>query len=137
MAICAIVSWVRHPYQGTREVEVHRLTRRQAAILWPAALGVSVLFYFILRALGNANLLVSTLSITTSFIPSYLTYYRSPYYALGYAANDLVLIVLWSISATGDLAYLPMVACFVMFLLNDLYGFFNWKRMEKRQGNAQ
>jgi len=133
MAICAIVSWMKHPYQDTKEVEVHKLTKAQAIILWPVALLTTGTFYFILKAIGNASLLVSTISITTSFIASYLTYFRSPYYAMGYAANDVVLIVLWSISAAQDISYLPMVACFVMFLANDVYGFFNWKRMQKRQ----
>ena len=45
----------------------------------------------------------------------------------------LVLIVLWAIASTHDLAYLPMVACFVMFLANDIYGFINWRRMRRRQ----
>jgi len=133
MAICAIVSWMKHPYQDTKEVEVHKLTKAQAIILWPVALLTTGTFYFILKAIGNASLLVSTISITTSFIASYLTYFRSPYYAMGYAANDVVLIVLWSISAAQDISYLPMEACFVIYLANDVYGFFNWKRMQKRQ----
>ena len=90
-------------------------------------------FYFILRAMGNAALAVSTLSITTSFLASYLTAMRSPYYALAYASNDLVLIVLWVIAAISDVSSVPMVACFTMFFLNDMYGFINWRRMEKRQ----
>lgn len=137
MALCAVVSWLKHPYEDSREVQVHKLTKRQFILLWPCAILVTVIFYFVLKALGNASLLWSTLSITTSFIPSYLTYYRSPYYAVGYAANDLVLIVLWSISAASDLSYLPMVACFVMFLINDLYGFINWKRMQRRQNGKR
>lgn len=28
---------------------------------------------------------------------------------------------------------LPMILCFIMFLANDLYGFFNWHKMKKRQ----
>jgi nicotinamide riboside transporter PnuC len=32
-----------------------------------------------------------------------------------------------------DLSYLSMLICFVMFLVNDLYGFFSWMRMEQRQ----
>jgi predicted PurR-regulated permease PerM len=59
--------------------------------------------------------------------------FRSPGYALAFAANDLVLIVMWILAAINDLSYLPMIACFVMFLLNDIYGFINWKRMKKRQ----
>ena len=104
--------------------------------MWFLALLVTILFYFILKALHTENLFFSTLSITTSFIASYLTYLRSPYYAIGYSANDVVLIVLWGLASTEDISYLPMVACFVMFLFNDLYGFYNWKRMQHRQSGT-
>ena len=102
--------------------------------MWLLALLVTVLFYFILKVLNTANLFFSTLSITTSFVASYLTFLRSPYYALGYSANDVVLIILWILASVEDISYLPMVACFIMFLFNDLYGFYNWRRMQKRQG---
>lgn len=137
MAISAIVSWVKHPYKDSAEVQVGKLSKRTWLFLSLAAAIVTVAFYFILQALGTANLLVSTLSVTTSFFAASLTFLRSPYYALGYSANDVVLIVLWVCSAVSDLSYLPMVLCFVMFLLNDLYGFFNWKRMEKRQAKNE
>ena len=136
MAIAAVISWFRHPFRDTGEVAVRPIGWR--GILWLAvsSAAVTVLFYFILGALGNAVLLASTLSVTTSFLASALTYLRSPYYALAYAANDVVLIVLWVTAAGQDLSCLPMVLCFAMFLANDLYGFFNWKRMEKRQALA-
>lgn len=133
IAVISIVSWVRHPYKGTKEVEVARLTRAQIAVISVLAAAVTALFYFILKALGNANLLFSTISVTTSFVASYLTFLRSPYYAIGYAANDIVLIVLWILASLEDISYLPMVFCFVMFLFNDLYGFYNWQKMQKKQ----
>lgn len=133
MAIFAIVSWLRHPYKGSKEVEVHRITKKQWAGLCLCTLAVTVAFYFILKALGNANLWVSTLSVTTSFLASALTFFRSPYYALAYAANDLVLIALWVAASIAQISYLPMVFCFVMFFANDLYGFINWRRMQKKQ----
>ena len=133
MAILAVISWYRHPYRDSAEVEVSRVTGRQIVWMWTMAILVTVGFWFILKALGNANLLFSTLSVTTSFIASWLTYLRSPYYALAYAANDIVLIVLWILAAMADVSYLPMIVCFAMFLLNDLYGFVNWRSMRKRQ----
>ena len=133
IAAAAAVSWIKHPFKSSREVEIHHLTRTQLLWLIAAAALATVLFYFILKALGNANLFWSTFSVTTSFVAASLTFLRSPYYALDYAANDVVLIVLWIIAAAGDPAALAMVACFAAFLANDLYGFFNWKRMEKRQ----
>lgn len=67
--------------------------------MYLAAILVTALFYFILGYFQTANLVPSTLSVTTSFIAVYLTYKRSPYYAFGYAANDIVLIVLWILAA--------------------------------------
>ena len=132
-AAATIIAWLRNPYKGTKEVKVNRLTWKTVALMVVATLAVTVAFYFILGALDNANLIVSTISIATSFLASLLTFWRSPYYALAYASNDIVLIVLWTLAALTDIAYLPMVFCFIMFLLNDLYGFYAWKRMEKRQ----
>ena len=133
MALLALITWLRNPYKDSAEVTVHRLTKLQWIVMTIATVLVTAAFYFILRAMGNAALLVSTVSITTSFAASYLTAMRSPYYALAYAANDLVLIVLWVIAALQDISSVPMVACFGMFFLNDLYGFISWRRMEKRQ----
>ena len=133
MAILAAVEWIKNPYKDTQEVKVHKVNKKQLAVMWVLSILVTVLFYFILKTLDTAHLFFSTISITTSFIASYLTFLRSPYYAIGYSANDVVLIVLWILASAEDISYLPMVACFVMFLFNDLYGFYNWRRMQKRQ----
>lgn len=133
IAIMTVVSWIRNPYEGTKEVNVSHITKKQVYTMVIVAIVVTVVFYFILEWLGNANLLVSTISITTSFVASYLTYLRSPYYAIGYSANDIVLIILWIMATIESISYLPMVLCFVMFLANDLYGYYNWQRMRKRQ----
>ncbi len=133
IAAMAVVSWLRHPNEGTREVKTSPVSRGQLIFMCITAAAATIGFYCILRALGNAKLLVSTFSITTSYVACYLTFLRSPYYALGYAANDIVLIVLWIAAAVSDISCLPMVACFVMFLVNDIYGFISWRRMERRQ----
>ena len=136
-AAATIIAWLRHPYKGTKEVKVNRLTKRTVTVMIIATAAVTTAFYFILGALGNANLFVSTLSIATSFLASLLTFWRSPYYALAYASNDIVLIILWILAAFEDISYLPMVFCFIMFLLNDLYGFYSRKRMEKDKSKSR
>lgn len=133
MAVVSIVSWIKHPYKDSNEVEVNRVTKKQTAVMLILTVIVTIAFYFILSALNNANILFSTISVTTSFIASYLTFLRSPYYAIGYAANDLVLIVLWTLATIDSISYLPMVVCFIMFFFNDIYGFVSWRRMQQRQ----
>lgn len=88
---------------------------------------------FNLKAFHTANLIPSTLSVTTSFVAVYLTFRRSAHYALAYAANDVVLIVLWVLASLNDISYLSVVVCFAVFLINDIYGFMNWSKMQERQ----
>ena len=134
MAMFALISWLRNPYNGNHaEVAVNRLENKELVLMYVLTALVTLVFYFILDYFSTANMIPSTLSVTTSFIAVYLTFRRSPYFALAYAANDVVLIVLWTMAAVEDISYLSVIICFVMFLINDLYGFVSWKQMEKRQ----
>ena len=133
IALISAVSWLRHPFEKSEEVEVNRLTKKQIVIMVILTAGVTGIFYFVLKGLGNANLLLSTVSIATSFVAAYMTFMRSAYYGIGYALNDLVLIGLWAYASTENISYMPMTICFAMFFLNDTYGFINWQRMKKRQ----
>lgn len=134
MAVFALISWMKNPYEGKKnEVRVNRIKRKEWILMYIVAAVVTILFYYILNYFDTANMIPSTISVTTSFIAVYLTFRRSAYYALGYAANDVVLIVLWLLAASEESAYWSVVVCFCAFLVNDIYGFINWKRMEKRQ----
>lgn len=137
MALVALISWIINPYKDSEEVKVSSLSIKQLVFMSTSCIAVTIVFYYILRCLGNASLIVSTVSVTTSFLASYLTAVRSPYYALAYSANDVILIILWVIASLGNTSNIPMIACFVMFLANDLYGFYNWRKMKKRQSKSK
>ncbi len=130
MAAVALISWLTHPYKGNRaQVTVSRLTGKDGLLLISLTTAVTVLFYFILAYFHTANLIPSTISVTTSFVAAYLTYRRSPWFALAYAANDVVLIILWVLASLHDPAYISVTVCFGVFLVNDLYGFVNWRKI--------
>ena len=135
MSVWSLISWLRNPYRGNRaQVTVNaKLPKREWLLLAVLTVAVTALFYFILRALGTANLLPSTLSVSTSFAAVYLTARRSPYYAVAYACNDVVLMILWTLAALTDRSYVSTVICFAAFLAGDIYGFISWKRMERAQ----
>ena len=132
-ALFSLISWLRHPYKNSEVVSVSSLTKKKLTLSVLFTLAVTFVFYFILKAINTSEIVVSTISIATSCLASVFSYLRSPYYALAYAANDVVLIVLWSIALFTSIAYLPMVVCFLAFLANDTYGFFNWRAIKKSQ----
>lgn len=138
MSVFALISWLRNPYGGSRaEVRINRIRRRETAAMFAVAVAVTAGFYFILKAFGTANLLPSTLSVTTSFLAVYLTARRCAFFALAYAANDLVLILLWTLAALGDPSYISVTVCFVTFFVNDIYGFVNWTKIYRRQNGGE
>ncbi|MBQ2848081.1 MAG: nicotinamide mononucleotide transporter [Clostridia bacterium] len=137
MAVFALISWLRNPYKGNKaEVKVNSIGKKEAVFMLILTAAVTVIFYFILRHFNTANLLPSTLSVTTSFMAVYLTFRRSAWYAIAYAANDIILIILWILAALSDISYVSVIICFVVFLVNDLYGFISWKRISARQNEG-
>lgn len=136
MAFFALISWLKNPFEkGKAEVKVNELSKKEIAFMFALTTVVTIIFYFILKHFNTANIIPSTISVTTSFIAVYLTFRRSPYFALAYAMNDLVLIILWVLASIADISYLSVVICFVVFFVNDMYGFVNWNRIKKKQEN--
>lgn len=137
MAVWSMITWIRNPSADNgSEVEIQRLNRKHIGGLVLFTAAVTVVFYYILKSLGTPNMVFSTISVTTSFLAASLTMLRSSYYALGYAANDIVLIVLWILASLKDPAYIPVVVNFSIFFLNDMYGFISWKKREIRQAQT-
>ena len=138
MAVFALISWLKNPYKGNKsEVKVNRLKKNEPIFMWLAAAVITLIFYFILKAFDTKNIIPSTISVTTSFLAVYLTFRRSPFYAIGYAANDVVLIILWTLAAIENISYLSVIVCFIAFLANDIYGFISWRKMAKRQAENE
>ncbi len=134
MAFLALIAWLRHPYKGKRaEVEVNHIKEKETVFMIFLTVIVTIIFYYVLEFFDTKNIIPSTLSVTTSFLAVYLTFRRSPYFALAYAANDILLIILWVLATFSNLMYLSVVVCFIAFLVNDIYGYINWNKMYKKQ----
>lgn len=134
MAVFALVAWLKNPYQGNKaEVAVNTVGKKEMGLMWLGTAAVTAVFYIILKCFNTANIVPSTISVTTSFAAVYLTFRRSPLFALAYAANDVVLIILWIMASEYDIRYVSVVCCFAAFLWNDIYGYVSWQKMKIRQ----
>lgn len=138
MAIVSLIIWLKNPFKGKRsQVEINHIKGREWLLLAALTIVVTVAFYFILSVLNTANIIPSTISVATSFAAAYLTFRRTPWFSLLYAANDVVLIVLWVLATLEDISYVSVIVCFAMFLVNDLYSFINWRKMQRMQKLAR
>lgn len=138
MAIWSTIAWARNSSEENgNEVAIQKLNWKHAIVLIFLCVIVTGGFYYILWVLDTPNILFSTISIATSFLAASLTMLRSPYYALGYASNDIVLIILWILASLDNPAYIPVVVNFIIFFINDMYGFISWKKRERNQLNKR
>lgn len=131
MAVWSAFTWIKNPSEDGKEVAIQKLTKKHIFGLVFFGIIVTAIFYFVLKMLNTPNILFSTISITTSFLAASLTMLRSSYYALGYASNDVVLVILWLLASVENPVYIPVTVNFAIFLFNDLYGFISWKKREK------
>lgn len=78
--------------------------------MWSATAIITLIFYFILSAFHTEKYNTEhDIRNEQVFLPIYLTFRRNPFYAIGYAANDIVLIVLWILATIENTSYLSVV----------------------------
>lgn len=134
MYIMGIISWIKHQSKETDSVEVNTIKAKEWCIVSVVAVIAFVLIYLLLKAFNTNQLFVSSLSVIDSLFAIYLTVRRSKYSFYFYVVNDLILMVLWGIPVIGgNLVLIPMLFNPIINLINDLYGIYNWRKLEKMQ----
>ena len=137
MAVWSTITWIKNPSENNgNEVQIQSLSKKHIVALCISGIIVTAVYYYILKSFNTPNIIFSTISIITSFIAASLTMLRSSYYAVWYAVNDVVLIILWVLASLKDPAYIPVVVNFSIFFMNDMYGFMSWKQRELEQAEV-
>lgn len=134
MYIIGIVSWIRHQSKETNTVEVNEIKKKEWIIVSFVSVVVFIGIYFLLKLFNTKELFISSLSVIDSLFAIYLGVRRSKYSFHFYVLNDLILILLWGIPViSGELLLIPMVFNPIINLINDLYGIYNWRKLENIQ----
>lgn len=136
--IYSCFAWKKGKSEDSAVINFNKIKKREWIFFWLGTLVTIIVFYFVLKALHTSELIVSTISFVTSAMAGYFLIRRCCYYSLAYCSNDIVLIILWSMSFIhGGISYLPMVINFSCSLFMDFYGFINLKREIKLQNNRK
>ena len=134
MYIIGIVSWIRHQNKETNTVDVNKINYKEWFIVSLSSIIIFIGIYFLLKYFNTNELIVSSISVVASLFAIYLQIRRSRFSFYFYIINDLILIVLWGIPIIiGNILVLPMVFNPIINLINDSYGVYNWKKLEKEQ----
>lgn len=136
MYIIGIITWINHKNEKTNSVEINSINKKEWVIVSIVFVGVFICIYYLLKAFNTNELVVSTISVLASLFAVYLQIRRSKYSFSFYMVNDVILMFLWGIPVVrGSYILFPMLLNPTINLINDAYGFYNWKKTEKIQKN--
>ena len=134
MHIIGIITWINHKSKKTDFVEINVIKKREWITILTVFPVVFIGIYYLLKYFNTNELLVSTISVITGLFAVYLQIRRSRYSFSFYLINDIILIALWGLPIIhGKYTLLPMLFDPIINFINDLYGFYNWKKMELLQ----
>lgn len=134
MYFIGIISWLKHQNKKTNSVEINNIKIKEWTTISILSIFIFLGIYFLLKSFNTSQLFISSLSVMDSLFAIYLSIRRSKYNFYFYIVNDLILIVLWGIpTVSGSLILLPLVINPIINLINDIYGIYNWKKLEKIQ----
>ena len=136
MYIIGIFTWINHKNEKTNLVEINSIEKKEWGIVSIVFALVFVGIYYLLKAFNTNELVVSTISVLASLFAVYLQIRRSKYSFSFYMVNDIILMFLWGIPVIrGSYILFPMLLNPIINFINDMYGFYNWKKTEKIQNN--
>ena len=127
-------TWIKNKSNNSEVIKINKIKKIEWLFFWLGTVVLTVVFYFILKALHTSELIISTISFITSAMAGYFLIRRSNYYSLAYSFNDLILIALWTTSFIKfGTSYLPVVINFCCSFVIDFYGFINLQKELKKQ----
>lgn len=141
IAVYGLYNWLknRRKEQGVPEVVIVKKLKIQEyviAVLLQAPICTGC--YFLLAHFNTEFPLVSSLSFSSAILAAYFLARRSSSGLYFYILNDIILITLWSfVIYGGKTEYLTIILTPILLIVSDIYGIYNWKRIEKSQSNIE
>ena len=133
--IYGIIHWLRNR-DKKENVVIVRSNLSKKEWIWSSACFVLVCVgvFFLLKALGTAQLWLSTI-VFVSILPAvYLLVRRVKWNQVAFLFNDIALPILWLVLVfEGRLEFIPMCVGHLFQVVYDIYGLIEWNRLEKKQ----
>ena len=133
--VYGVIHWLRNRDKEDNVVIVRsNLSKTEWLVMSVSFVFVSIGVYFLLKALNTSQLIVSTLSFISMLPAVYLLARRCKWNQVAFLVNDIFLVILWvTLSVGGDKVFIPMVICFIFQTIYDIYGLFEWIKLERKQ----
>ena len=134
LTMYSIYKWTHNQNAKTKTISVSTQTRKQMMTIIMSQVIMSVGYYYFFKWMGNEMLLVSTINMVLTILALYFNAVMSEYTFVCFMMSASIKIILWSAPLfKGDFSAVPILIGCVMYLVIDIYGLNNWRRLKKEQ----
>ncbi len=132
--IYGVIHWLKHKDLNNVVRVRGNLTGKEWTLMIEVLVIISIGSFFLLKALETSQLIVSTLSFVSMLPAVYLLARRCKWNQIAFLINDIFLVILWiRLAVSGNTTFIPMVICFLFQTIYDIYGLFEWFKLENKQ----
>lgn len=132
MIIFGFFSWKKNMSESGEEVKARNLTAKGWVILGVGSVAAIYLYSLILGSLGGEFTLIDSTSTTLSFIATILMLARFSEQWIVWIVVNIASVILWCMAfAKGDPSAITMICMWSAYLLNAIYGYYNWRKLAK------
>lgn len=137
MQFVGLYMWNKHRTKSSvkgEDVKVKRLNMRQWGILGMTVVLATVIYAIVLESIGGRSVGLDSATNILSITAQFLMLYRFAEQWLVWIGVNILSVVMWAmaLSSTGGNDYTILVM-WSAFLVNSVYGYYNWTKMYKRQ----
>lgn len=132
--VWGIISWFKHQDKEENVVIISTLSKKELLTIFLLQIPLLFVYYLILKIFNTKLIILSTFSVVTSVLASYLEARRSELTLPCYIVNDLFIFSLWLVPImNGETALISVIVGPSLLLMNDIYGTYNWQKLKKHQ----
>ncbi len=136
-SIYGLYNWSKNQSQ-TSTVIIKDMNKKELYFSIISQIILYPLYLLILKYFDTSLVYISALSICITALAVYHMAKASPLGYFFFIIKDLVAIILWIYPILlGEAASIPVFITFILYAINDCYGFFNWKKIKLAQQYAQ
>lgn len=135
MYVYGIIHWLANKDKKDNVVIVKsNLSKKEWIVSSLCCLCISIGVFFLLKAFNTSQLAVSTLAFVSMLPAVYLLIRRCKWNQVTFLINDFIVPILWLVLVIqGDYTFVPMCIYHIFQIAYDVYGLFEWKKLEKSQ----
>lgn len=130
-----LYNWIKRRREGKEEeVKIATLSTKEILIPILSQIVLAVPYYYMLKYFNTDMLVISTFSMIATILAFYFMAKASEIFYVFFILSAVPKIAFWIVPLFhGDTRNIPLLISNIVYLVNDIYGLYNWLKMKKEQ----